>query len=326
MVDPNVLKGFIQESGLNPRQNSVSYIFDCPRCGKAKKLYVRKKDGRFVCWYCRTIEGFEGKPEFAFAEILQVPVKYVASKLYFGPVDAEGVYLDYDLKEWQDEDEQAEEPLKILQWPFDYYPIQDKKSARGIKYLEEERGIPLEVAVQYGIRYAPTKKRVVFPVAAGESLYGWQERLVVPNKWWSEEDEVWKETLKAISSKEIPRDRMMMFADRLVGSDHAIITEGPVDAIKAHLCGGNVCMMGKGVSQRQIGLVKNSGVKKVYLALDPDAGDETERLAVEFSEMEVYLMNPSPYKDLGEMTMQQVRVLYDNAPRIHAQARLFTSL
>lgn len=326
MADPKVLRDFIEESGLKPYQNSVSWVFTCPRCSKPKKLYIRKSDGRFVCWYCRTIDGFEGRVEYALSEILGIPVGAIKAKLYSGQVDIGEVHLDYDLKEWCDDEEELEEPLRTLQWPLDYYPIDHKNSVRGLKYLEEERKIPLAIAKEYGIRYAPTKKRVVFPVMSGDKVYGWQERLVVPNRWWNEEECVWKETLKAISSEKIPRDRMVMFADRLRGSDHAIVTEGPVDAIKAHLCGGNVCTMGKAISTQQMGLIRNSGVQKVYLALDPDAYAEFDRLCVEFSDLEVYLMDPAPYKDLGEMSMESVLELYKTAPRIHSSARLFGSL
>lgn len=320
MVEPHVLAGFLRDVGLNPRQNSVSYIFDCPRCGKSKKLYIRKRDGRFVCWFCRTSEeGFEGRAEYALAEILQISAKSIAAKLYLQEEMPEGVFLDYSIEDWFDNDEEEEEAegLRVLQWPLDYYPLDHPHAARGVKYLVEERGIPIDIAMEYGIRYAPAHRRVVFPVQSTGALYGWQERLVVPHRFWSEKDEVWKEVAKALSSKEIPRDRVLMFADRLRGSDHAVVCEGPIDGLKAHLCGGNVVTMGKGVSIRQMRLIRNSGIHKVYLALDPDAGDEAERLALEFSDMEVYIMDPRPYKDLGEMTMEAVLELFRSAPRIN---------
>lgn len=320
-TDPAVLKAFFRDCGVTPKQNSVSYIFDCPKCGKDQRLYIRKRDGMFRCWFCWTTEGYGGKPEYALADIFSMPLAKVRARLYLGEEMPEGVELNTKLRDWYDPDEEVDEeaePLRTLQWPLDYYPLDHKHGAKGARYLLEERGVPLEIAMQYGIRYAPVKQRVVFPVQLAGQLYGWQERLTVPNMIWSNSDGVWREIIKILSSKEIPREHVLMFGDRLKGSKHAVLLEGPVDALKAHLCGGNVCAMGKGVGQRQLGLIRNAGIRRIYLALDPDAGDETERLASMLWDLEVYLMDPSPHKDFGEATMEETLDVFHRAPRINA--------
>ena len=111
-----------------------------------------------------------------------------------------------------------------------------------------------------------------------------------------------------------------MFGDRITG-DHAVLCEGPVDALKAHLCGGNVCSLGKLVSIYQLNLLRNSGIRKLYLALDPDAFMEAGRLLRDVAdELEVYDMRPpaslSDDTDLGKMSLEAVRDLMVAAPRL----------
>jgi hypothetical protein len=58
-------------------------------------------------------------------------------------------------------------------------------------------------------------------------------------------------------------------------------------------------------------------VKKVYLALDPDAQTEMQALAPKFYDVEVYILLPEPgYKDLGEMSMEAVLERFRTAPRL----------
>ncbi len=115
-----------------------------------------------------------------------------------------------------------------------------------------------------------------------------------------------------------------MFADRLNGSRHAVVAEGPVDALKAHLCGGNVSPMGKAVNPAQMGLILNAGVRDVYLGLDPDAADETARLVRNhFGDVRLFQL-AAPVKgamekpDLGALDQLEVLELFRSARQIHA--------
>lgn len=318
LLDPQVLADYIEGCGVPYRENSRSYVFVCPRCGKKNKLYIQKSNGSFVCWVCKETEGFQGRPEFALAELTGESIVSIREKLYGGtPIGQTGSYIDCPLRDFFGEDEVIDEDaeeLKEIQWPWDYYPIEHQYGARGATYLAD-RGIPVDVAKLYGIHYAPHERRVVFPIYAGTRLVGWQKRLVVDNKAWNEETEEWVEGPKILSSRGIPRERTVMFSDHLV-PDHVVLCEGPVDALKAHLCGSNVATMGKAVSEGQIKLLRNAGVTKFYLALDPDAFAETKRLVCELGDLECYVLNPSPHKDLGEMSMPAVLELFRNAPRV----------
>lgn len=331
MLDAEVLKKYIEGTGLDYRQNSVSFIFACPRCNKRDKLFLRKKDGRFVCWVCKETDNFQGRPEYALAELQMLPVSVVRAKLYGERERTAGTtFLDIQLKDFFGDDDTIDADaiqVPTIQWPWNYFDLSDKNSKRGLDYLEG-RGIPLALAQAYGLRYCPERRRVAFPVCVDGRLVGYQERTVVAEtKIWNDELGKYLEMPKVLSSKGIPRDQLVMFADRLKGSEHAILCEGPIDAIKAHACGGNVAAMGKAVARGQIQFLKNHGVRKLYLALDPDAADETRRLVREFSdESEVYLMHPGAgYKDLGAMTVEAVKDLFLSANRVDS-SKLFIFL
>jgi hypothetical protein len=325
--DPAILKQVLIESGLVYAQNSRSYIFTCPRCKGKKKLFMMKLGGRFVCWKCKETDGYQGRPEFALADLLGQTVKQVASRLYGGAFVPSAVFLDVVVTDFfgDEDDEDYDEEVSTLPtvlWPFDYYELDDPFAARGVKYLAG-RGIPVDLAMQYGIRYWPEGQRVVFPVQAAGRLHGWQGRLVIPHQYVDENGDD-REALKIQSSKAIPRERVVMFADRLNGYQHAVLGEGPVDAIKAHLCGGNVSPMGKAVGRQQMELLLNSGIKRFYSGLDPDAADEFMRLVrtyyddVEIYQMQARVGGAKEKPDLGAMTFEDVYELFLGAERVRA--------
>lgn len=313
-VDPKVLQDFIEESGIRHKTNGVSFIFTCPRCSKLEKLYIRRTDGRFVCWYCKETAGFEGRAEYALAELLGLPIQEVTRRLYGAQAIRNSPILDLCIEE--DDSDLLQEPdsMEATCWPPDFYPLGDARAIAGVKYLAS-RGISVEIATEYGVRYHPADRRVVFPIERGGNLYGWQARSIVDA------------TPKILSQSGM--NRTIMFADRLIGSSHCVLTEGPVDCIKAHLCGGNVATMGKAVSFLQMAQIRSYGVQKLYLALDPDAADETSRLVRDNSDLEVYVMEVPERQgiknDLGAMDMEEVLGLFRAAVKVNG-SRLFVFL
>lgn len=331
-LDPQVLLQFLKETGLKYSQTANSYVFNCPRCHGKKKLYVRKADGRFTCWKCKETDNYQGNPAIAFADLLGRPLREIKVRLYGTENVAVKLWLDVRVTDFFGDDDEVDEDagsIPTTPWPFDYLEIDDLHAARGAQYLRG-RGIPLWLAKQYGIRYCPKDRRVIFPVNDGSNLYGWQARIVIPNKF-IDEDGNEREIPKILSSTGIPRERTLMFSDRLQGVDHAILCEGPIDAMKAHFCKGNVAAMGKAVSTKQIKLLMNAGVKKLYLALDPDAADEIQRLVrdnyddFEFYEMIAPQVRGVDKPDLGAMDFSEVDELFRAARRIEP-GRLFVHL
>ena len=326
LFTPERLREVIEEAGLSYRQNSKSYIFTCPKCEKKDKLYLRKTDGRFVCFVCKETENFQGRPEFALAELMEIPLSEVRDRLYgYTPLVHRSVEerLTLDLYDFYGDTDEIEEDvtptIPTAIFPPDFYPIDHPHSAKGLHYLQAERGISLEIAKRYNLRYCPPTRRVIFPVEVDGRLIGWQARATFKTEIWDEESEIIRTVPKILGNKGLRREISLMFADRLKGSDHAVVCEGPIDGLKAHLCGGNCVTMGKAVSQAQIKLILASGVKKVYLALDPDAASEMQRLCRAFSDLSVYQVLPPPHlKDLGAATEGQIYHQFLRAPRVDA--------
>lgn len=333
MVKPDKLLAYIEDTGLSYRQNTISFIFDCPKCLKKDKLYVRKRDGRFVCWFCKEQDGYQGRPEFAFADLTLTPIELVREALYGRAAATDEDYFDLKLPDWFGEGDDIDEDavaFETMQYPYYYCPILHPFSERGREYLAY-RGISLELADLYDIHYSPRDRRIIFPVKLGGRLVGWQSRTVVNHRTWSEEKQDYVEFPKMLSSKGIPTAHTVMFADRLRGEKHVVVCEGPIDAIKAHLCGGNVATMGKAIgpgqveairhperlTRQEVGQLRYAGVERVYLALDPDAARETTRLVREFSDLEVYVVRPAAgCKDIGEMSLDGVRDAFLSAKRV----------
>jgi DNA primase len=319
LADPAILRQILIESGLSYSQNGRSYIFTCPRCEHKKKLYISKSSGRYICFVCAETENYKGRPEYALADLLGVPVREVQAKLYgVGTIPTE-VRLDLQLIDFfgdEDDIDVDAHVIPVTHWPLEYYAISDPKAAKGKEYLAS-RGITQHLAAYYDLRYSPKDQRVVFPVSDRGSLYGWQARTIRKSTKWFENGRKY-EIPKYLSSTGIPRAHTVMFADRLQGSQHAVLCEGPLDAIAAHLCGGNVATMGKAVSSGQMALLLRGGIKKLYLALDPDASDEMQRLMYDhFDNVELYEMKaqgtPGEKADLGAMTLEQVYELFLDA-------------
>jgi hypothetical protein len=331
--NPDKLQTLIENSGLSYRQNSVSYIFDCPKCLKKQKLYIRKRDGAFICWFCAEIDGYRGRPEYALADLTQTPVKIVQEALYGALAASDEDYFDIQLPDWFGDDDDVDEEavvLETLRYPWDYVPIDHPYATKARAYLEG-RGIPIALAKEYDLYYAPKDRRVIFPVKVSDRLVGWQARAIYANRVWNEDKQNYVESSKMLSSRGIPTAHTVMFSDRLRGSKHAVVGEGPFDAMKMHLAGGNIATMGKAVSKGQIEAIRNperltrqqigqlrfAGIERVYLALDPDAARETARLVREFSDLEVYTVSPpAGVKDLGAMSLDDAYSAFQDARRV----------
>lgn len=321
------IKLMLEESGISFKTTSKSFVLACPRCRKKDKLYVRKHDGRFVCWVCKETESFYGRPEWVLTELTGKSVDSIKTYLY-GETAPLSQFIDIGFEEFFGEDEIipsfVDTELKQVEDDPGFKPLDSPAGAKGLAYCEK-RGIPLEIARIYGIKAWPARESIVFPVVVGGKQVGWQTRYIGATEIWDEEEEspVSLKIPKAMTSLGLKKERTFMFADRIIG-DWIVLCEGPVDAIKAHLCGGNVATLGKLVSRHQLELIKHMGIKRLYLALDPDAFVESNKVLREMSQyMDVYDMRPpTGYSDLGEMNFADVKQLFDSAPKI-APTHLF---
>jgi hypothetical protein len=320
-VDADRLRGVLDNHGLSYRVGGASYIFTCPLCGKPDKLWMYRDTGGFKCWVCAESRGFKGSPEYAIHEMTGVALARLREEIYGHSLPAGQRSLPIDYGEGDEGDYEPDvdpaslpDPPKPVLWPEDLFlALTDPAASDGAGYVES-RGVSTDVAAQYGITYYPTRRSIVFPVRFRGVYYGWQYRTIDP-EWIDLGDGNIATRIKAINES-IPRDKTVMFADRLDGSKHAVVCEGPFDGLKAHLCGGNVGTMGKAIADGQVAALIRSGVKTVYSALDPDALPEVDRLVrrlgddVEFR----HFTPPRPYKDLGAMRMTDVPDLIFSSP------------
>lgn len=340
--DPAKLEAFIRDTGIGHRTNAKSFIFTCPLCGKDEKLFISRASGYFKCWVCAEDRDrkFRGAPEYALHELTGQPVVAIKRFLYGDGAVQAGVFLDARFTDLVDEEddqldlaELAAENVELpsTSWPLDAYRLDHKWAARGAAYLEG-RGVPVDVAMEYDIRYCPEKRTVLFPAWVGDKLVGWQYRITYEEHALVDLPaldgtlvETPVENLKIWSDGEAGewRDRCVMFANRMQDCEHAVLCEGPVDALKAHLAGGNVASMGKAVSLGQVRYLLQTGVKRVYMALDPDAARDVEPLLAKFDGVPVHqVVLPRGVKDLGAMDMRDARDCILSSPvmprgRIH---------
>jgi hypothetical protein len=315
------IRSLLQEGGISFDTTARSLVLTCPKCNKSEKLYIRRSDGRFVCWVCKETERFDGKPEYALKEILNKSLSEIKTRLYgkAEPAFTQSLSISFD----SEEEFEEELPLPEVAYPLHY----TDPYGPAISYLES-RGIPLNLVQEYVLRYDPKTKRVIFPILRGPQLIGWQGRSIQSEAERTYIDYSGKSRIipKIMSNDELSgvRDRVLMFEDRLTNCDHAVLGEGPVDALKAHLCGGNVCSMGKEVSRFQIDLILKKGIRKLYLGLDPDAADSIARLVRDYcSDLECYQMDIPPKingkkNDMGEMSFEGVYDLFKSAKRVNS--------
>ncbi len=325
MLIKEALAAFIREGGVDYRENSVSFILNCPKCNK-RKVYIHKEYGYFVCWVCREKEDYHGKAEFALADIYGAPIWEIKKKIYDNTFQFENV-LNLELKDlWGDSEEEflnKIEELPIVPWDPYFVSLGHPRFEKGQIYLEN-RGIKIEHIMEYDIHYDPRAKRVIFPIKVNGDLLGWQGRYIDKLEIKHHSTGTTFKVPKYVTSFGMKKDRVLMFQDRLKGSPHAVLAEGPTSALGAHLCGGNVASMGKAVSVRQLEIIKSS-VPKLYLALDPDAADEIDSICRKlYGEIEIYgLFPPSGKKDLGECTQEEVFQQFKKAKKLFGDVFMF---
>jgi len=288
---------------------------------------MMRQSGKFICFYCVETEGFKGKPEFALELLCGLRISEIRKALYGDEPQGSSLILGFNTNEFADDDEDymdLESPLRAVQWPSDSVMLDRPDAAPGVRYLES-RGVPMGLAMEYSIRYWPSERRVMFPVISRCNLLGYQSRLIENDKpYWNERLRKVVRPQKILTNQELKRDQTLMFSDRITG-DQAILCEGPMDALKAHCGGGgNVAAMGKAVANSQLQLLRNCGITKLYLALDPDAYMELARLRREMADVTLYdLRPPAPYKDLGDMPILDVKGVVERAPILNPAQIVF---
>lgn len=311
------LRDLIQSLGLTHKNTSNSYIFHCPKCNKTK-LYMHKKMGYFKCFVCADDNRFRGAPEFALAAMSGLSVREVCSRLYdtdipfSDHIDIKFTWAPFEgmLDEIEESEAVWEDELEPTQLPLSCYYHGTRQFVPGMMYLLG-RGITIEQMRKYNLAYDTKTRRVVFPIEYGKSLLGWQARYTADNVIRNK-DGTTKFTLpKVLTSNGLRGGKYFMFWNNVIDSPYVVLCEGPVDALKAEKCGGNIASMGKGVTIPQLDALAALPSNKIYLALDPDAASDAARITRYMQDKApakvVYnMIVPKGKKDFGECTQEEV--------------------
>jgi DNA primase len=316
-LNERALKDLVESGSVPYKTNSRSYVLACPMCGK-EKLYVERTTGLSKCFRCE----WKGFADYCLAKVYKQSVEDLAVLLYgvplvIGQTIEDRVFKDYWLE--QDEDDfigdAIDYPPEMAPDP-EWVDILSPEGAKGREYLEG-RGIPADLAARYGIKYHRSEARVVFPAVVDGLLRGWQGRCIYDTEKVDEETGKVYHVPKAKTTGKIG-GKLFLWQDGLRGLEHAVLVEGPIDAIKCHFAGGNICSLGKDVSQQQVDILIRSGIKRLYIGLDRDAVKDVERVTRKLDDyMELYRLLPPDHRDdLGDCTFAEVWDQFCFATRI----------
>ncbi len=277
------LEEFLDDNAIyyHSRENSVTIV--CPNCQK-EKLDIHKSELNYICYYCADHSNPVRGPNATklLSDISGINYGIVKRKLS-GFVSltefAESMNQSFSTSP------QVIKPViteKIITLPEYALHLNAHSSKSAVDYLLNKRGIPVEIAIKYNLKYDYKRKEIVFPVYDGEKLVGYQTRSVDPTC---------PKAFQKMTLKGFDKSDFLMF-ENSIHNHQAILAEGPISALKfAHTSIGFVASMGKYVSEKQMLRLRDKGVKQIFLALDVDAFNETKKLMLKFEHLfEFYLL------------------------------------
>jgi DNA primase len=264
-------------------------LFYCPSCKHhKKKLSINLEKDKFKCWIC----------DFAGNSLRRLVRRYAnnSQKQEWYKLDNRedlSVDLDFDLFE-----EHKVEETKI-ELPAEFASLCNKDTLANsipVGYLKN-RGIDKQDILKWKIGYCSRGEhegRIVIPSFNKDGY---------PNFFISRRymESVFPKYKNPSVSKDVIFNELYLDFD-----EDLVITEGVFDAIKA---GDNaVPILGSTMNERSKlfqKIVKYDTV--VYMALDPDAEEKENKIIESLLKygIEVYKIDVSPYKDVGEMPKQE---------------------
>lgn len=305
---------FLQEYGLSFKERARTIIHvPCPECGREDKFSILKENGSTICYRGSCPYGKKWFDEF-MVRVTGMPLIEAKHRLHGNDLYKELTPVFDRKKEIEvsfSEDEIAAIPT--VPWPEDHMITAGSEFAVEAHRYLEGRGVTKEVAAKYGLTFSHKHRRVYFPVTMNGRVLGYQGRAI---------DKV-QDSFKVRNNDGFKREMLVMFLDCVKPGSHAIIAEGPFDAIKFDLVGGAVCTMGKEVTDHQVSAINSKQPSKVYLALDDDAAPEMNRLINKFRCPVFRVEVPKSCKDrcklfekkadFGECTLEEARQAFLNA-------------
>lgn len=309
----------IQESGCGFVEKPGTIRTQCPICEREDKFSILKHNGACRCYRGSCEFGKRWFPDW-ISLTFKIPLRQAKAMLEDEHINVDSLHTEDSLSFTVKEEFDEIEPVPFPE--FHMTGILDPACTEGMAYLEK-RGITREMAAKYDMQFSKIERRVYFPVKKDDVCYGYQGRHV------GNVDE----SMRMRNNDGFRRDILVMFSDNLIGSDFAILAEGPFDALKFELVGSNVCTMGKVVTDKQMEIIESYGIKKLYLALDDDAAFEMNELVSKTTLQTFKLSVPESCirrcagigkkADFGECTFEEAKEAFDKAEPIDSSKVLF---
>jgi hypothetical protein len=270
------IKELFEEYDIQYTEKHRTFYLPCPVCGKSEKFSMLKNKGSTICYRASCDYGQKSVVEWLM--LVGNLTKEDASKKINENTELKVQDSIYRLKSFDEIETETEKNkrdqvvrLGAIPWPaFGTLSLKSDASIDAAKYLES-RGLSIEIAETYGIRYNVLQRRVVLPVLMDGECYGYQGRAI---------DKV-DSGFRMRNNEGFQRANLVMFLDNLKTSKHVILTEGPFDGLKFHKVGGFITTMGKEVSNQQLELIQEKArhIDKWYVAFDDDAVTDMKILA-----------------------------------------------
>lgn len=297
------LEEYLKSHNIDYEIRTKYFLLDeCQSCRKEKKMVVNIEDKFFTCFVCKSkgslidfICLIDDVSKRAAIDLISLDKEYIGSVhldpdsilgtqkslsamiAEIGEVDLPGYFSEIDLDD-------------------------DSEASRYLIY----RGFTEELISLFKIKYHEYSKRIIFPIYNHfDVLVGWQARDITDLS-----------DFKILTKPEGLKKSLLLYNyNRYYSEEFITIVEGPIDAIKSYQFNA-VAILGKKMSQHQIELIEsNSNIKRIYIALDPNAYSEAFELAKKFSIMyDVRIVTDyKGHKDLGECTVDEANEIIEKA-------------
>lgn len=290
------------------RQYHDEFLFKCPICKHHKpKLSINIEENKYKCWICKEKKRNYGKNIFKLI-------------LRFGNEDQinkwKGIVPLIDIVQYDNlfKKEIVKENHKIsLSLPNEFLLLCDPKNKERaqvpLNYLYQ-RKMSFDEIIFFRLGFAVAgelKKRIIFPSFDIDGSLNFFSGRTYDNH-----------PIKYLNAS-VSKEKVIFNELNLNFESDLILSEGPFDIIK----GGNaVPLLGSSFSNGS-NLFKKIILhdSPVYIALDADAQDkECEIIEKLLSfDIEVHKMDLFPYKDLGEMSKEEILERKHNAVYVNQQ-------
>lgn len=276
------IQDYMDAVGARPSRgyNGLNMVMDCPWCGGTQTLYVlvdsndpdERPNGSWVCYRCP-----DGAKSFwrLYAELEGIDIKAAKAQamgqrmrlLHPGGFGASAHRALHSLEGVRKQSVFLQPPPPVKEpapLPPGFIPVWDGKTVRLPQYLVHRR-VTWQVAARYGLGYCdsgPWAHRIVFPV---QDPFDASRRGFVTRAIRDEGEE-----RRWISGR--GASRMIFGLAQALPNETVGMVEGGFDVLGcARAAFPAIGIMGKGVPVDLVRALYQYGVRRIWLALDPDA-------------------------------------------------------